>query len=34
MPKAPAVSNQGNEGFNMPNNHVRFSVAFLNSLSK
>ena len=34
MPKAPAISHQGNEGFNMPNNHVCFSVAFLNSLSK
>ena len=24
MPKGPAVSHQGNEGFNVPNNHVCF----------
>ena len=33
-PKGPAVSYQGNQGLNMPNKHVCFSAAFLNSLSK
>ena len=33
-PKGPAVSHQGNQGLNVPNKHVCFSVAFLNSLSK
>ena len=32
--KGPAVSDQGNQGLNIPNKHVCFSVAFLISLSK
>ena len=33
-PKGPPVSYQENQGVNMPNKHVLFSVAFLNSFSK
>ena len=32
--KGPAVSHHGKQGLNVPNKHVCFSVAFLNSLSK
>ena len=33
-PKDPAVFNQGDQGLNVPNKHVCFSVTFLNSWSK
>ena len=32
--KGPAVSHRGNQGLNVPNKHVCFCVAFLNSFSK